>query len=358
LENKALAGFDADIAAGKYGNIDSMLVVRYGKIAFDRVYQRNYDRVYRDEARKTGALNAQEFGGPYNYFNPWWHPYYRRGDLHTLQSVTKTISSAVIGVAVTRREFPSLDTPVLQYFSDRAIANVDDRKRRITIRHLLTMTPGLEWKELQVPYDHPENSCMAMERSADWVQYAIDRPMADEPGRQFNYNSGTTMLLAHIFGKATGHDIEEYAAKHLFRPLGIKQYFWKRTPTGLVDTEGGLYLQREDLAKILYLFSQKGAWEGTPILSPEWVQASLTPSIPVGTKSGIQYGFQWWLFPYAANDPRLAFVGQGLGGQLAIIIPEYDLVLVFTAWNVLTGPSLSTRVAIDRVVSAIKRPNQ
>src|SRR5579871_2431797 len=113
LDETVLARLDADIAGGKYGNTDSMLIIRHGQIAYDRSYPHDYDKIYGEEARKTGALNPHDFGGPYNYFNPWWHPFYHRGDLHSMQSVTKTVTSVVIGVAVTRGEFPSIDTPVL-----------------------------------------------------------------------------------------------------------------------------------------------------------------------------------------------------------------------------------------------------
>ena len=120
-----------------------------------------------------------------------------------------------------------------------------------------------------------------MEASFDWVKYTIDRPMGDEPGTRFNYNSGATELLAHVFRQATGQDIEEYAAKNLFAPLGIADYYWKRIPTGLADTEGGLYLDRRDLAKIMLLFHRQGIWQGKQIVSQEWVKASVTPAATV-----------------------------------------------------------------------------
>src|SRR6185436_9996093 len=127
-----------------------------------------------------GALNAHDPTGPYNYFNPWWHPFYRRGDLHTLQSVTKTVTSVAIGVATGRKAFPSLDTPILKFFDTTKVANIDARKRRLTIRHLLTMTAGLSWNE-DLPYNDPNNTASVMEASPDWIQYTIDRPMAAEP---------------------------------------------------------------------------------------------------------------------------------------------------------------------------------
>jgi CubicO group peptidase (beta-lactamase class C family) len=363
LDERVLAALDADLSNGKYGNTDSMLIIRNGKIAYDRSYPHDYDEIYREHARRMSALNPHEFGGPYNYFNPWWHPFYRRGELHTMQSVTKTVTSVAIGIAVTRGQFPSIDTPVLHYFSDRKVANVDDRKRRITIRHLLTMTSGLDWNE-DLPYNDPGNSCSVMEALEDWVSYTINRPMSGEPGVHFKYNSGATMLLAHIFQRATGQDLEEYTAKHLFAPLGIIKYFWKRAPLGLPDAEGGLYLERHDLAKIAYLFQKNGAWDGKPIVNAAWVKNSLAPSVAVPTAagaksgSGVKYGFKWWLYPYGNDDSHLAFGGSGFGGQRSLVIPEYDLVLVFTGWNILGEKGLDAPEAITRVSTAVKDRKQ
>lgn len=352
LDPKVLNELDADITAGKYGNIDSMLIIRHGKIAFDRSYKHDYDQIYREEARTPGPLNAHDPSGPYNYFNPWWHPFYHRGDLHTMQSVTKTVTSVVIGIATARKEFPSLDTPVMKFFDAARVANLDDRKRRMTIRHLLTMTAGLDWNE-DLPYADPNNASSVMEASFDWVQFTIDRPMANEPGTSFRYNSGATQLLSHIFRSATGHDVEEYAERHLFSPLGIDRYYWKRSPTGLADTEGGLYLRPHDLAKIAYLFLKDGVWNGTLIVQPDWVKASLAPSVSA-SPDGVKYGFKWWLYPYGKDAARLAWGGSGFGGQRPIVVPEFDLVMVFTGWNILPGrPSLAPRVAIDRVLQAV-----
>ena len=350
LDPKVLAAFDADITSGKYGYIDSMLIIRHGKVAYDRSYKHDYATIYKEQAKTPGALNAHDPTGPYNYFNPWWHPYYRGGDLHTMQSVTKTVTSVVIGAATARKQFPSVDTPVLQFFEPGQVKNIDARKERLTIRHLLTMTAGLNWNE-DLPYQDPNNTCSAMEASFDWVQFTIDRPMAHEPGKVFQYNSGATQLLAYIFRKATGADIEEYAHRHLFGPLGIDQYYWKRSPTGLADTEGGLYLRPRDLAKIAYLFQKNGAWDGNALVEPDWVKASITPSVTVSPGKS-KYGFKWWLFSYGKDANRWAFGGSGFGGQHPLVVPEYDLVLVFTAWNI-SRPGLPARVAIERVLEAV-----
>jgi len=155
----------------------------------------------------------------------------------------------------------------------------------------------------------------------------------------FNYNSGATVLLAHIFRVATGWDIEEYAVKHLFEPLGIKNHFWKRSPYGLVDSEGGVYLEKSDVAKLFYLFLKNGKWDGQQIISTDWVQQSVSPSSKFGPNSG--YGYKWWLGSYGNKATEVTWGGNGFGGQFPIIIPEYDLVVVFNAWNVF--PSAQSR---------------
>lgn len=353
LDAKLLSDFDAEIASGKYGNIDSLLLLRHGKAVIDRTYPHDYGSIYATEAKTPGALNSLDPGGPYNYYNPWWHPYYRgSSDLHSLQSVTKSITSAVIGIAVSRHQFPSLDTPVLQYFDESKVANVDDRKRHLTLRNLITMTAGMKWQD-DLPYSDPRNSSSIMEGSTDWVKYFIDQPMAEEPGTRFYYNDGAPQALSYIFRVATGQDIEQYAAKNLFAPLGIKQWFWKRTPQGVPDTEGGLYLDRHDLAKILMLFQHDGMWEGKQMISAEWVNASITPSITVSEKTGVKYGYLWWLYPYGKDDPRIAFAGSGFGGQLPSVIPGYDLIIIVNAWNIGNGPALRQREVMDRVLAAV-----
>jgi CubicO group peptidase (beta-lactamase class C family) len=356
LDPKVLAAFDADIAAGKYGNVDSMLVIRHGKLVYDRSYKHDYDKyfapIYATELKKPGAFIFHDPSGPYNYINSWCHPFYHHTDLHTMQSVTKTVTSVAIGLAVTRQEFPDLDTPILKFFDAKKVANLDERKQRITIRHLLTMTAGLDWRE-DVPYANPENTADLMEASWDWVQFTIDRPMSEEPGKRFNYNSGATQLLSYIFRVATGKDIEEYAAQNLFAPLGIEHYFWKRSPSGLADTEGGLYLRPHDLAKIAYLFLKDGVWNGKRIVSADWVKRSITPSIDTG-RPGVKYGYKWWLYPYDKDGAKLAWAGSGYGGQRPIILPEYDIVMVFTGWNIAPdAPALPPQVAIERVLSSV-----
>lgn len=345
LDPAPLAALDADFRSGKYGNIDSMLVIRCGQNVFEKRYALDYDHIY-------GGRNwlKQPYAGPYNYFNPDWHPYYRRGELHTMQSVTKTVTSVLVGEAIRRKEFPAdLDAPILRYFDAKKISNLDERKRRITLRHLLTMTSGIDWNE-ELPYGDPNNSSDQMEATSDWTEFVINRPMAHEPGKVFAYSSGGSQLLSHIFKQATGKDIIAYAEEHLFKQIGIKNYYWKRSPAGQADTEGGLYLAPRDLARIGYLFLQDGAWNGKPVVRPEWVQASVAPS--VSEARGLKYGYLWWLIPHGDTPGHLAWAAQGFGGQRLIVAQESDLILVFTGWNI-DRPSLNGREMLERLMPAV-----
>jgi CubicO group peptidase (beta-lactamase class C family) len=352
LEPTKLAVLDADLASGKYGLVDSMLVIRCGKQAFEHAYVRDYDKIYGERAKKTGPLN-HDLQGPYNYFSTEFHPYYKHSDLHTMQSVSKTVTSITMGVAMQHGEFQvDLDAPILKYFDGYKIANVDDRKRRITLRHLLTMSSGLEWHE-DLAYDDPKNSADVMEATRDWVQYVIDQPMVSEPGKIFVYNSGATELLAYIFKKVTGRNVDDYAAEYLFQPLGT-QYFWKHTPLGLPDTEGGLYLASRDLTRIGLLVLQGGLWEGKRIVPADWIKESVAPAISTGD-GGWKYGFQWWLIPYGKSGEKLAWAAHGFGGQQLILVPEYDLIVVFTGWDILPSSEKHKHDQLERILEAVDK---
>jgi len=349
VDEKVLAGLDADLASGKYPLVDSFGVFRCGNDIFERTYSHDYGTIYAKEAKTRGPLNAH-LTGPYNYFDPAWHPYYRGTDLHSMQSVSKTVSSIIVGIAVTRGDFKaSLDTPLLKYFDVARGRNVDDRKRRITLRHVLTMSTGLDWNE-EVAYDDPRNDADLMEATDDWVQYVIDRPMAQEPGKVFNYSSGVSELLAFIFQKETGQDIEKYGEKYLFAPLGMDHY-WKRSPMGAVDTEGGLFLRTADLAKIGYLYLHDGMWDGQQIVSTDWVKQSLSPFIDA--EEGFKYGFKWWLLP-RTDRQGYVWMARGFGGQRLMVFPEEDLIVVFTGWEILKDPA-GDRELVNRILPAVRR---
>jgi len=348
VDEKVLAGLDADLASGKYPLVDSFAMFRCGSDIFERTYSHDYGTIYAKEAKTRGPLNAH-LTGPYNYFDPAWHPYYHGTDLHSMQSVSKSVSSIIVGIAVTRGDFKAgLDTPLLTYFDLARVKNVDERKRRITLRHVLTMSTGLDWNE-EVAYDDPRNDADLMEATDDWVQYVIDRPMAQEPGKVFNYSSGVSELLAFIFQKEAGQDIEKYGEKYLFTPLGMDHY-WKRSPMGVVDTEGGLFVRTTDLAKIGYLYLHDGMWEGEQIVSKEWVKQSLAPFIDA--EEGFKYGFKWWLLP-RTDRKGYVWMARGFGGQRLMVFPEEDLIVVFTGWEILKDPARD-RELVNRILPAVR----
>jgi CubicO group peptidase (beta-lactamase class C family) len=349
LDETVLAALDSDIAKGKYGLVDSFQVFRCGTEVYSRKYDHNYAKLYGKEARVKGPLNAR-LTGRYNYFDPAWHPYYHGTDLHTMQSVSKTVTSAIIGIAITRGDFKAgIDTPVLRYFDVSKVKNVDDRKRRMTLQNVLTMTTGLDWVE-DVPYDDPRSDSSLMEATDDWVQYVIDKPMAHDPGTVFDYSSGATELLAYIFQKETGQDIDAYGEKNLFAPLGI-QHRWKRTYLGVVDTEGGLYLNGADLAKIGYLYLNGGVWEGKRLISEAWIRQSLTPAIETGWQ-GLKYGFKWWLQPLEERK-ELVWHAIGFGGQRLMVFPSEQMIATFTGWDILKDAAFDSELA-ERLLPAVR----
>lgn len=346
LDAASLAALDKEFADGAHGQVTGMLVVRHGKVVFEREYDHDFDRLFegRDPVR-----------GPYNYYDPDWHPYYQHGRLHTMQSVSKSVTSTLVGIAIGRGELPPVSTRVLPLFSAFTAPPADPRRDQMTLEDVLTMRTGIAWDESTVTYTDPKNSCAGMEKSRDWVQFVLDQPMAADPGTTFVYNSGATELLAYLLKQGTGRQADEYAAEHLFGPLGITDTYWKRTPTGLNDTEGGLYLTARDLAKIGYLYLHDGQWEGRRLLPEGWVAKATAPLVDTrpGQPRSRQYGYQWWVLPSAEGAVR-AYAALGYGGQRLIVVPEHDLVAVFTGWNIYEHAEFAPYDALDRILRAVR----
>jgi CubicO group peptidase (beta-lactamase class C family) len=349
LDTAALEALDADFRNGTIPLVDSLLVLRCGTLAYERHYEHDYGRLYSREAHEVGPLNPH-LSGPYNYFDPAWHPYWHGTTAHSMQSVTKSVTSATIGAAILHGDFKaSLDTPVLHWFKDIQVRNVDARKRRMTLRHLLTMTSGLDWEE-ELPYADPRNAAARMEGTLDWVAFVINQRMAHEPGTHYAYSSGVSQLLGYIFRRETGRDVEDYARNHLFEPLDIHEYYWKRSPLGEVDTQGGLFLSNDSLAKIGELYRHLGMWRGERLLGEDWVRDSVTPRSDPG--EGYRYGYQWWLLPYG-DGTHYAWAGFGFGGQYLFVMPEDGIVAVTTAWNIL-DPKYYDLVILNKLRAAVK----
>ena len=345
LKSDVLQAFSDELASGELGYIDDMLIIRNGYLVFSESYENDYDSLYK-------ATNTAP--GQYNYFDTDWHPYYQKGRLHTMQSVSKGITSLLIGIAIDKGQISNENVKIHSFFDDYDLSDLDERWSKITLKHVLTMTTGITWDESTIPYTDPNNSCAGMENSSDWIQFVLNQTMSAEPGQVYVYNSGATMLLAYILEQTTGMEVEDYCYQNLFKPLNIEKYYWKRTPKGLADTEGGLYLLPEDLAKIAYLVLHDGIWKNNQIVSKTWINKSVQRHVNTyypSTRS-YRYGYKWWILPYA-NEENFAIAGLGLGGQRPIIIPEYSIIAVFTGWNVFDKPTLDPLLAIDKIVEAV-----
>jgi CubicO group peptidase (beta-lactamase class C family) len=344
LDAAALERLDRELAAGSQGYVDGMLVIRHGRVVYEKTYTHDYDVLF--------AKAPDRKSGLYNYYDSRFHPWYEKGPLHTLQSVSKSVTSALIGIAIGRGEIAGVDAKALPFFEGYTL-DADPRRAKWTLRDLLTMTAGIRWDEDTVPYTDPANSCAGMEASPDWVQFVLSQPMAAEPGSTFVYSSGVTELLAAVLKKATGEHADAYAEKHLFAPLGIRSYHWKHTPTGHPDTEGGLYLTARDLAKLGYLFAHDGQWEGRRVLPTGWAAESTRARVPLAAGKPLQYGYQWWTLPAAGRPEHFAAIGYG--GQYLLVVPSLELIAVFTGWNIWDKPEMDASWALGRVLEAVKR---
>jgi len=164
--------------------------------------------------------------------------------------------------------------------------------------------------------------------------------------------------LASALTDATGQRVDAWAEENLFRPIGIDEYYWKLTPTGEVDTEGGLYLSAHDLARIGYLMLREGEWNGRQIVSREWVRVSTSPVVsdvyPGNDRQDSGYGYQWWI-PVQEDGETRVFAGNGYGGQFVHVVPEHDLVSVFNGWTLHQRVEMSSRMALqDRIIPAVR----
>jgi hypothetical protein len=325
------------IGGGRYGLVDRFLVVRDGFLVLNERYARDYQAASRGKRSAIGcgweSCPDSSAIHEFNYLHPDFHPWYRGRDLHTLQSATKSIAATVIGTAIARGAIGGVEAPLLSFLTDYDLSRVDPRLHHATLTDVLTMRSGIEWHEADRPLDST-NTTAQLEWSADWVQFTLDQPMDAAPGTKWVYNSGGSHLLSAVLRRATGQTIDTYAEDHLFAPLGITEYYWKREPRGLPDTEGGLYLEAEQLAKIGYLYLHDGVWDGERILPEGWVAAATARQVErTGTRDW-GYGYQWWRLDQGGV---VVWAGLGFGGQFLLVLPERNLVAVVNSWNVFGG---------------------
>jgi CubicO group peptidase (beta-lactamase class C family) len=287
MDSTALAKL---IAFGTGRSFDSLLIARHGKIVLDAYY------------------------APYTADIP-----------HAINSATKAVIGTLTAIALRDGLLDSPNHPALEFFGDRSVADVDDKKRAITVQSLLDMTSGIDWRE---PLDGRPDSVIEMARSPDWIQFILDRPMSSAPGDIFNYDSGNPHLLSAIITKLTGMSAWDYAKAKLFGPLGIDAANWRHDPQGISIGGFGLALHPRDMAKIGYLYLRNGQWEDRPLLPPAWIDrvSHATVNMNASWEPDLRYSNFFWAFPN-----RKVYMAVGYHCQLIMVFPELDIVTVATA---------------------------
>jgi CubicO group peptidase (beta-lactamase class C family) len=277
---------------------------------------------------------------------------FKKDSLHHTQSQTKSIVSLLMGIAIDKGYIKSENDPVSSYFPEY-FRKEDNLKSSVTIRDLLTMSAGFEWEEM-LPMNDPKNDNMNMFRSYKWLNYALTRPMAKEPFTEFKYNSGLPMIVAGIIEKATKMKLEEFAAKYLFEPLGIKSYRWQKDSTGFCHAGGGLYVKPMDMMKIGIMVINNGKWENQQIISENWIRKSTSSYLPTSFDIS-NYGYFWWIRDRNTTGGKTTRVisAEGAGGQKMYIFPEYQLIISFTERNY-TTPQVSPLFITESILPLLK----
>jgi len=288
-----------DILNEKFKNINSVLLVTNGKLILEEYF----------------------YG-------------YDKDTTHQMRSATKSVTSILVGIAIDQNRLQDVDMMVYEFFPEYKGTKWIDQQYEITLKHLLTMTAGLEWDEWSYSDSDPRSSVYKTYRNTDnWEKNIFKLNLITPPGEKFTYNSMLTHLLGEITGKATGKQTVKFAEEYLFTPIGISEYTWDGPPWST-----GLSLRPRDMAKIGYLFLRKGKLDGKQIVSPEWVNES-TRSYVKAFFVGSEYGYQWWRGNTVISNQTIhTYYAAGRGGQYIFVVPILDLVVVFTSQALNNSP--------------------
>ncbi len=257
--------------------------------------------------------------------------------LHTLQSVTKSVTALTTGVAIRQGRMGVRDS-ILPRFPDYiSVINADARKRALVVEDLLTMRTGLNWSESNYATSPLKqlNEC-----ACDWIRFVLDWPMLLQPGQQFEYNSGGVILLGQFVARAVNASFTAFAKDNLFTPLGIRSVQWYTGAGGVPHTGGGLYLKAADLARLGLLVLHGGVWDGQRLLDADWLEKATSVRTTTTATWGNHnwwYGYLFWLTPLSGSAPpagsNIVITGSGALGQWLYVIPKYDMVIVFNGYS-------------------------
>ena len=302
LDPGRLCELQVKLAATPEYNIHGVVVVRGGRLVFESYLTGPDQRWGRDLGSTPHGPDVK----------------------HDVRSVSKSVTSLLVGIALDRKLIASVDEPAFGYFPEHAALRSPE-KDRILLRQLLAMSSGIAWDESR-PYSDPKNSEIQMIRAPDPYRYVLEQPLASAPDKVWNYSGGSTQLLAGIVQKAAGVPFEDFAREALLEPLGITAFEWVRMPNGETAAASGLRLRPRDMAKLGQLMLDDGKWDGRQIVSAEWVRELALPRL------SSSYGYQWWTGLSVVGEQVIERVeAKGLGGQRIFIVPTADLVVVVTA---------------------------
>jgi CubicO group peptidase (beta-lactamase class C family) len=290
-------------------NVHAVLAARSGKLVFERYFSGS-DEVpspFLGSRLKNVVFDADT--------------------LHNVKSVSKSVASLVVGIAIDQGLIRGVNESIFSFFPEYADLR-SPAKDRIQLKHVLTMTMGMEWVEA-TPATGANNDESRMHRAVDPARYVLGLASTSPPGNEFFYNTGALTLASAIVRKATGRPLDEFARKVLFEPLGITDVEWSRVK-GDTDAGGGLRLRPRDMAKIGQLVLAGGRWNDRQIVSRDWIETSTTSKIKATDDQ--YYGYLWWLGRARTNAGVVNWIGAlGRGGQSIRIVPERNLVVAVTA---------------------------
>jgi CubicO group peptidase (beta-lactamase class C family) len=306
LSSKPLSDMSSAIRAGEFKKIGSVLIARHGKLVYE---------IYFD-----GDANS----------------------LRDTRSATKSITDALIGIAIAEKKLSGVDARVLQLLPEhtRRLQNPDPRKEKITVEDFLTMSSPLECDDWNDASRGNEERMYLVE---DWAQFILDLPIRgrmqlgehiDPPpyGRYFSYCTGGVFTLSEVLQKVTGIRTDRYAEEKLFNPLGITNEQWVYSPLDIPQTGGGLRLSSRDLLKIAQIYLNGGNWQGRRVVDESWVHKSTEPHARIDDAT--EYGYLWWLKSFKSGGKSYpAFFMSGNGGNKVLAFPGLDVAVVITSTN-------------------------
>ncbi len=303
IESHLITDMIIRILKGKYDDIHNIIIIKDGKITLEEYFQEN----------------GQFHGSPVTQFY--------RDRKHLLASATKSITSTLVGIAKSEGHITDLEAPVLNFFPELDYLR-NEEKKNIKLKHLITMTAGLEWQQgIKDPGDVSK-----MWQTDDIARFYLEKPLVQIPGEKYTYSNANSTLLGIIIEKVSGMNVEVFSKKFLFSPLNISNYDWARYPDGSVDADGGLALCPRDMAKLGQLFLNEGIWKGEQIVSAEWITDSTGKQVK--RADNLWYGFMWWRRTLNVHEkPVDSFYAFGWGGQYIFVVPEFKMVIVSNALN-------------------------